>query len=248
MSKTQETGHKKNVANFETLITFCDSYSTSYNPGSTIISLTALKTMYASALSALDNVESTKAIYNHVTNEREIAFEPVSKLCARVVNTLDAFGASEEKVKDGRSIVHRLTGRRTSKKTEPKVQDANNPTPETHQNIAHLSFDSKVAALKSLIQLLLTEPKYQPNEAELSIGGLTTLVTNLESLNTQVKAATVALSNARVERDNLLYISDNSLTELVQDVKKYIKGVFGAASSNYKQLTSIKFSIMPTVM
>ncbi len=32
MPSTSETGHAKNVANFETLISFCTGYGTTYNP------------------------------------------------------------------------------------------------------------------------------------------------------------------------------------------------------------------------
>ena len=39
-----ETGHAKNVSNFQTLITFCTGYGADYNPTNAMIELTALTT------------------------------------------------------------------------------------------------------------------------------------------------------------------------------------------------------------
>jgi len=37
MASTSETGHAKNVANFEDLISFCTGYGTAYNPSKAAI-------------------------------------------------------------------------------------------------------------------------------------------------------------------------------------------------------------------
>ncbi|MBI4929199.1 MAG: hypothetical protein HY841_00430, partial [Bacteroidetes bacterium] len=49
MASTTETGHAKNVANFEDLISFCTGYGTSYNPSKAGIKLPALNTQFTGA-------------------------------------------------------------------------------------------------------------------------------------------------------------------------------------------------------
>lgn len=44
MPSTTETGHAKNVATFEDLITFCTGYGTPYNPSKAALKIAALIT------------------------------------------------------------------------------------------------------------------------------------------------------------------------------------------------------------
>ena len=45
MASTSETGHAKNVANFDDLISFVTGYGTAYNLSKATIKLTALQTL-----------------------------------------------------------------------------------------------------------------------------------------------------------------------------------------------------------
>ena len=46
MASTSETGHAKNVANLETMISYCTGYGTTYKPSNPEISLAALTTLH----------------------------------------------------------------------------------------------------------------------------------------------------------------------------------------------------------
>jgi hypothetical protein len=52
MATTSETGHAKNVANFDELISFVTAYGTTYNPSKASIKLTALQALSANAKAA----------------------------------------------------------------------------------------------------------------------------------------------------------------------------------------------------
>ena len=95
---------------------------------------------------------------------------------------------------------------------------------------------------KKLKELLNEESLYNPNETELKITALTTLVTDLETKNTAVIAATTPLSNERVGRDHVLYDKQSGLVDVALEVKKYTKSVFGASSPEYKQVSGIRFT------
>ena len=50
MASTSETGHAKNVANFQDLQSFCTGYGAAYNPTNPTISMAALTTKHTEAL------------------------------------------------------------------------------------------------------------------------------------------------------------------------------------------------------
>ena len=71
-----------------------------------------------------------------------------------------------------------------------------------------------------------------------------TLQTKLEDLkdnNQRVANANVEISNARLERNKVLYIEDNGLVDTAAEAKKYIKSVFGASSPEFAQIKGIAF-------
>ena len=46
---TSDSGHAKNVANLENLISFCDGYGAVYNPSKDALSLNNLKLLHSKA-------------------------------------------------------------------------------------------------------------------------------------------------------------------------------------------------------
>ena len=51
-----ETGHAKNVANFETMISFCIGYGTDYKPSNAALEVAQLQAALAAAQAAIDGV------------------------------------------------------------------------------------------------------------------------------------------------------------------------------------------------
>jgi len=90
MASTSETGHAKNVANFEDLISFCTGYGASYNPSKAAIKLPALTATFTDAKASLASINTLLPAYNVAIGHRESAFEPLSKLITRVVNASEA--------------------------------------------------------------------------------------------------------------------------------------------------------------
>jgi len=90
--------------------------------------------------------------------------------------------------------------------------------------------------------LIISEPTYAPNEVDLQVVSLTNFHNNLKTTNTAVINATTAISNARIARNNILYADKTGLYDIAQEVKKYVKSVFGATSPQYKQVSKIKFT------
>ena len=240
MKSHSEVGHAKNVANFADLIAYCTAYGTTYNPSKTALQLPSLNTLYTSAQTELTNVTTAKNTFDTVTGDRQLAFEPLKSLATKVFNFISVTDATEQTIADAKTINNKLQGRRAGTIAE-------NPTPEgsTSPNavsVSRQSYDSLTENFSAFIDLVSSIPSYTPNETELTTASLTTFRDNLQTANINVINAEVAYSNARISRDNVLYADNTGLVDVASDVKKYVKAIFGATSSQYKQVSGIKFT------
>jgi hypothetical protein len=246
MASTTETGHSKNVANFETLITFCKGYGADYKPTEPNQAIAALQSTYTSAKQSVSDVNKAFTPYSKAVENREIAFAPLSKLTTRIVNAFAACKASAQAIDNAKTHASKVKGTRVGKKETPKV-DPNNPTAKVEDNsisVSQMSYDSRVNNFEKLIETLKAEPKYNPNETELQVGTLATLLADLDAKNTAVRVATEPLSNARIARDKVLYDETTGLVQIAADVKKYVKSVYGVSSPKYKQISSLAFRVI----
>jgi len=111
-----ETGHAKNVANFEDLISFCTGYGVSYNPSKTSIKLPALTALHTTAKDKMSEVKIAESAWSDAVGAREVLFKPLSKLTTRVVNALDASDVPASAVDNAKTIAKKLQGKRATPK------------------------------------------------------------------------------------------------------------------------------------
>ena len=249
MASTSETGHAKNVANLEDLISFCTGYGTAYNPSKNNLKIPALQALQTSAKNALLTVKTTKTAFDNATNAREIAFVPFKKLSTRIFNALEATDATKQTIDDANAINRKIQGKRadTSKKatsvtsTTPATTTTPAATEEHHISVSQQSYDSLIDHFNKLVVLVSAEPLYIPNETDLKVTALNTTLTNLRTLNTAVISSATPYSNARISRDSTLYQDGSGLVDIALEVKKYVKSVFGATSPQYKQISGLEF-------
>lgn len=244
MASTSETGHAKNVANFETLISFCTGYGTAYNPSKASLKLPALNTLLTNAKSSLTSVNLVLQPWKNAVNAREITFDPLSKLITRVINALDSSNVSKQVVADSKTISRKIQGKRASAKVETVIDNPDTPEDESQKSISasQMSFDSRIQNMDKLIQLLTTQAGYTPNETELKLTNLTTVLADMRTKNTAAINALTPLSNARISRNTVLYGTDTGLVDIAGEVKKYVKSLYGAKSPQFKQVSGLQFS------
>lgn len=244
MSSTSETGHAKNVAKFDELISSVTALGVSYNPSKSSIKLASLLTIATTARGTLAAVNQANSVLKSAEAAREVAFSPVNKITTRVGNAVKATDSSEAVDKNVREIIRKVQGVRvTPKKTEEEKQALAQKKGKVIKEISssQQSYDSRLENLDKLIKLLQGIPQYNPNEPELKIAALTTLYTDLKAKNTAVVNASIALDNARIARNTVLYKDTSGMVDLAQDAKTYIKSVFDSSSPQYKQVSKIQF-------
>jgi len=249
MSNYSEVGHAKNVDNFEDLINRCTGFGVSYNPSLNAIKIANMNTLRTNALAALANTVTAYAAYTNAIDNRQIIFDPLQKMATRIINALKACGVSDQIIRDAITINRKIQGKRAKPVKEVENMETQaivgpNPIPVEPVNISvsQLSFDSMVEHYSKLIGLLVSVPAYLPNENELKVVGLNTLLTSMKASNTSAITATTNFINARIARNTLLYAKDTGVVEVAQDCKAYVKSVYGATSPQYKSVSSIKFT------
>lgn len=238
MASISEVGHAKNVANFQDLIAFVEGYGPTYNPSKTSLTAEQLTALHTMANASLQNVINLKTAHDDAINSRAAAFTQLSPLSTRLVNALEATDASQEKIDDAKGFNRKIQGQRAPKKEEPL--DPNQPAPKRNSS-SQQSFDQLIQHFEGLISVLASEPSYTPNETELQITFLQARAQDLKDKNSQEATADTAVSNARIERNRILYPENTGLVDTALAVKKYVKSLFGTSSAEYNQIKGIKF-------
>lgn len=239
MASTSETGHAKNVANFQDLIEFVTGYGATYNPSKNSLKLPQLAALKTTAETKLADVMAKNTNYNKAINERMLAFSNLKSFSTRLLNALQTTDATTATINDAKTYNRKMQGKKASASQTPT--DPNAPAPATIST-SQQSFDQLIQHLAGLKSVLESEPTYTPNETELQVATIDTKIADLTIKNTAVATAYTNISNSRIARNETLYTDTNSIYETASEVKKYIKSVFGASSPQYKQVSGIKFS------
>lgn len=237
MTSKSEVGNAKNVANLQKLTERVAVYAL-YNPPVESLTVESLQTLYTTASAKLTEVEDKRVANKNAIAARQATFENLKPTCTRIINFLQILGLEEGVLKQAKSINRRIQGGQKKPVTPP------NPSGETVNNIStsRQSYTQICENFGILLQLLATIPTYTPNENDLKLTSLTTYHTSVMS-STQAVDQTEAELNAKlIERDNILYADGTGLYTIAQNVKKYVKSIYGATSPEYANVSGIEFT------
>jgi hypothetical protein len=233
-----ETGHNKNVANFETLIIACTGFGATYNPSNPNITIPVLTTQYQEAKAAVKEVKTTETPFNTVEGQRKTIFKSLKPTATKVLNALKGAAAPTTVIADAQTINQKIQGKRANN-TPEVLQEGE--LPKDKNSVSQQSYDMQIDHFEKLIQLISIEPTYNPNEIPLQVATLTDYKTTLETINTAVKTAYTPYKTALQARDIKLYAPQTGIIDTAQTIKNYIKSVFGPTSPQYKQINKIAF-------
>ena len=243
MASTSETGHAKNIANFQDLISFCQGYGATYNPTKESLKIPQLQALYQLAQDKLNATKTQKTNFDNATNERRNSFANLIPLVTKIINAYPVSGADALAIADAKTANKKSQGTSSKKSTTEETNPENTPTTNSIST-SQQSYDRLIDHFANLIQVVEQNTNYTPNETELQVATLQTKLTELQTKNTNLINAYTGYSNAMIERNQTLY---NPLTGLVQtskEVKQYVKSVFGSNSPQYKQVSSLEFKVI----
>lgn len=243
MASTSETGHAKNIANFQDLISFCEGYGAAYNPTKESLKIPQLQALYQEAQNKLNEAKTQKSAFDNATNERRKAFSNLKPLSTKIINAFAVSGADALAVSNAKSVNKKLQG--TSSKKSITTTDNLPPSGELKgASTSQQSYDRLIDHFANMIQVLEQNTVYAPNEEDLKVEKLQTKLTELKSKNTNLINAYTSYSNAMIGRNQTLYNPLTGLTQTAKEVKQYVKSIFGAISPQYKQVSGLEFKVV----
>ena len=237
MPSTSEVGHAKNVANLQKLTEQVTVY-TLYNPPVDNIKVANLQTLYTTASTKLNEVEEKRNSNKNAITLRQSAFENLKSTCTKIINHLEILGLPQGTIDQAKSLNRLIQGGQKKSTTPPEEEKKEPKTVSTSRQ----SYTQKAVNFGILLQLLSTIPTYNPNEGDLKLTNLETYKNSLVSSTQAVDQTEAELNNKLIERDNILYADGTGLYSIVQNVKKYVKSLYGATSPEYANVSSIEFT------
>ena len=241
MASTSETGHAKNVANLNTMISRCIGYGARYAPTNPLIIIAALQTLYTNANKALIALNTAKTPYTKAVNARQLIFAEMEKLATRILNAFDAtYEVTDKMVDDAKTIIRKIRGERKSKRIL-------NPLPEDpiQISVSQQSYDSQVQHYNKLVTLVTAEPGYDPNETELKPDQLIAFGIQLQTVHNAAINATTPYLQAIANRNKELYTEKTGLVDVAAEVKKYVKSVKDITLAEFRQISGLRFRRPP---
>ena len=194
--------------------------------------LLPIKTAIDASIVALNN---KIPIYKNAVADREIAIAPLGKKSTKVLNYSKSINISAT---DKENIAHQVKKIRGDSKTK-------NINPETTEatgiSTSQMSYDSRIANLDILINMASSHSEYEPNEGDIRITNLQTYQQELTTLSGLVNSAGNELLTARLNRNNILYFSENNVVKLMNEVKAYLKSLGQEGLPYYKAFLKLKF-------
>ena len=242
MASTSETGHAKNIANFQDLISFCEGYGVTYNPTKESLKIPQLKTLYQSALDKLNASKTQKTNFDNATNERRNAFKDLKPLSTKVVNAFAVSGADALAQNNLKSVNKKLQGSTSKNEEKTVAKDGNTTAPKTIST-SQQSYDRLIDHFANIITVLEQNEIYAPNENNLKVDSLKDKLSELQAKNKDLINSYTSYSNSMIERNQTLYDPIIGLIQTSKEVKQYIKSIFGATSPQYKQVSSLEFKV-----
>lgn len=237
MSPYSETSHAINISNCKLLIDTVTAFGQVYNPTPDPIKIANITASYTSCNNLHNAFLLGYLNAKQPINEREILFQPLSKLVTRTLGILSSSGASKQVYRDAKSFADKIRGHSLNPRTLPD----GSPDPN-HISNSHLSYVMRADTFAQLVLLYKSETKYNPNETELQTASLQTYSDSLFTANEGLSEIIAPVNQSRIDRNHALYDHITGLIDIAYACKAYVKALFGSGSPEYISVLAIKFT------
>ena len=236
-----ETGHAKNVANFENATIIVAGLGAGYSPNQPLIQLAALQTKLTAGKAALDQVNMAEADKKIKTDEVQAEFEGLDKYVVNIKRTAEVELNDPDFTANLQSIVNRFTSssRKTGVPDDPLTPDIDES--RTKLSTAQRSRDNQVAHLADMLALLQTRADYNPDDMQYKIETIEAKIASLTAKNNAAKTAEAVFGNELDARDAVLYDEETGIPKLIKLIKTQLALKPGKESAAYQQINALEF-------
>jgi hypothetical protein len=238
MASTSEVGHAKNIANLKLLNTTIASLGNIYQPSNPQLLLPNLQSIYTTAFTQQESVNTLLAPYSKAVDEREIIFKPLNRELTKLRRAYKATqGVTQQQLEGFMTVVRKLKGVRK----EAKKESTNPEEEKTIHSASQLSYDQRTNNMDLLISLLQNTTNYNPNETEYKTETYQTKKKLMLEKTQAVGDTYIPLNNARSARNVTVYNAENNLVDLANRTKDYLFTILDTDAVQYKAISRIKF-------
>jgi hypothetical protein len=246
MASTSEKGHATNVANLETMIAIVTEDGSKYNPARPELKISSLKISLSNGQAALQKLKDEKADYDLAIIARDTIFDPLKKFATKVMAAVKACDVSKSVYENLKAVNDKIQGKSTTATKASTTTASNGETAAKKKNsTSRQSHKSVIDHFELLVSILAKEPKYTPNEPEMSVAGIKALIVEMRAKNEAATTAETKLQNARDNRDAAIYTSGTGVVPLAAGIKSYTKSVYGSTSPQFIRLNKLQFTNKP---
>ena len=237
MGKSSESGHAVNLSNCKLLIDTCTGFGADYDPSNTDLTITALTAQWTTGTTEQKAYITALEGIRQPVNERRKLFDSMDTLVTRILGELNSSKADAKLKADAKSIADDIRGNNAP--AEKKSGDDGKPGGTISQS--HTGYVQRANSFFKLVELLKTIPEYAPKKADLKTTALTALHASMETANNGIGAILNVADNALLQRNRVLYTPETGIVDTALSCKEYVKGLYGAASAEYKMVKKIAF-------
>ncbi|HYG01197.1 MAG TPA: hypothetical protein VD927_02075 [Chryseosolibacter sp.] len=229
----------KQVDTFGQLVGFCKSQGSMFNPSQDSMKIEALESLLQTAR------EKTEIMYNDhkavtwAINQRRDALKHMQKIVTRAYNAAIATKMSPSLLEDLRNVKVKLTGNIRGKTSSPQADDPSQ-VKTGRGPIPQADVVSKMRNFTLFIKLLELHDGYTPNESEISIEGLKSLLEMIETSQVQLVTSQIKLNRSK-EACRLVIQKEEGIYGLSKLIKVYVKSAFGVESDAFTSISKLKF-------
>lgn len=230
------------VSNFEKLITVVKTFGANYTPSFEKMKVPQLEDCLAKGQTAMSNLIEAENDQMLNRSKRKNLMKEIPKTATSILKQLKYADVSESLLEDANSVVNGFKKKKneTSAATEKEVTEKTEATINKTQHQTK-NLEQKIEIMEKLIDLVQDIPEYKTNEKGLSKEELKDYLTLIKTTRKQIDDSELAISNARITRNVVLYKPQVGLVEVAKAVKDYINDHFGSKSPERKQVTKILF-------
>lgn len=245
MKKQFDSGHETNVARFTEMIKRISEFGAKFNPARAIIKLDSMKSLQVRAIQSIAALNKAHTDMTRAITARARTFVALDKLVTRVNNAV----ASSDILPETIGKISNHVDKYRSKRINPIDEPQTNPTAETaveeerrHNSVAQGSMNNKIKNFKKLITMVKAEENYLPNELDLTVESLETMLNEIITRNDLAQDGKIAFNTALEARNKILYDTELGLITTVRVAKKYTRSAFGPKSKQFKRLSKLVFT------
>jgi hypothetical protein len=223
------------VGHFRLLIEVVKVFGERYAPPNARLTLPALQQLADAANGGIAQVDRLMPDAIIAVGRRHEAFARLPSLSTRIGGLARVCDIKPAALAQIEELVRKIHGKRHHR-VKPADGDG-----EGHFAASHRTFTDQIEHLMQLIELVEAQPGYLPSVADLTPPALRLYAGELASYNRMAFTAESALATVRRERNEVLYAPVTGMIDTALAVKEYVKGVFGAASPEFKEVNHIHF-------